>query len=101
MIRDVAAHRTDYAHIVDGFAQLGKNIADFDAALSIFLETERRFHEIANLHRVSGSGDRVGARHWLAVVLIEHRLWIESIDLRWAAIEEQKDDSFHFGRKVR
>ena len=37
----------------------------------------------------------------LAVILVEHRLGVEGIDLRHAAIHEQKDHALGLGRKVR
>src|SRR4249919_2565289 len=101
MVWDVAVHRADHTYIVDAATQLGENIADLDTTLTILLETERRSHQIANLHDNAAAADRFGSWHRLAVVLVEHWLGIEGIDLRWAAVEEQKDYALHFGCKVR
>ena len=56
-------------------------------ALAVLLERERRSHQRAGL---ALGGDRAAGQR-LAVVLVEHRLRIEAVDLRQAAVHEQED----------
>ena len=49
MIRDVRVHRADDADVVDALADLGEDLADFDAGLAVLLELERRLEEPAGL----------------------------------------------------
>ena len=39
-------------------------------------------------------------RNWLAIIFVEHRLWIEGVDLRRSAVHEKMDDSFGTRGKV-
>ena len=43
MIRNVSVHRADERDVVDALRDRGKEFADLDAALAIFLELERRW----------------------------------------------------------
>ena len=42
VVRHVGVHRADDADVVDAFGDVGKDLADFDAALAVFLKFERR-----------------------------------------------------------
>ena len=93
----VGVHRADDADVVDVRANLRKNLADLDAALSALLEFEWRAHQVPR--RAVGFDLRTG--HRLAIVLDQHGLGVESVHLRHAAVQKQKDDTFGFGRKMR
>src|SRR4051794_5540232 len=93
MIGDVAVHRTHDAHIIDALPNLRENAAHLNAALPIFPEGERRFHQSATLHDMTGRFDNfVPAWFGSAVKLLQHRLGIERIYLRRSTVEEKKDD---------
>ena len=89
VIRDVGVKRANHAHVVDALAEMREQLTDLDAALAVLFERERRLHERAGLalrgHRTAGER--------LPVVLREHGLGIERIDLREAAIHEEEDDA--------
>ncbi len=88
VIRDVGDHRADHADLVGALADMRKQFAELRPALPIFLEAERRLHQDAGL----ALGHDLFARHRLPVVLVEHRLRVERVDLRHSAVHEQKDD---------
>jgi hypothetical protein len=90
VVRDVGVHRADEADVVGARAHVGKQLAHVHAALPVLLERERRPHERAG----AAFGRDRSARQRLPVVLVEHRLRIEAVDLRQAAVHEQEDDSF-------
>src|SRR5579862_7142563 len=87
VVRNVGVDRANEADVVGAFADVRKELADFDAALSVLLECERRLQERAglSLSRHFAAGQR------LAVVFLEHRLVIEAVDLRQAAVHVEKD----------
>src|ERR1700682_4863784 len=87
MVRYLGEDRVYEAHIVDALAEMRKYLAYFFAALSIFLESEWRFHQRAGLALML----EIAARHRLPVILGQCRLGIEAVDLRQAAIHEEKD----------
>src|SRR5262249_10580025 len=88
MIGAVGEHRADDAQVVGVAAKLGKEIADLDAALSVFLEGEWRLEQRARF----ALGLSVARGCGLPVVLVEQRLGIERVDLRRTAVEEEEDD---------
>ena len=96
MVGPVRIHGTDHAAIVDAGADFRKDIADLNAALAVLLEAEGRFQQVAGL----ALGLQIAGGHGLAVVLIEHRLGVEGIHLRGAAVQKKEDDAFRFGREV-
>ena len=65
--------------------------------LPYLLELERRPHQVAGL----ALGLQLAGRHGLAVVLVQHRLGIERVHLRQAAVQEEEDYVLGFGREVR
>ena len=88
VVRDVGVHRADHADVVGARADVREELADLEAALAVALERERRLHQRAGL----ALGRDGAARQRLAVVLVEHRLRIEAVDLRQPAVHEQEDD---------
>ena len=97
MIRAVRIHGADDAAFVHVRAQFRENLADFDAALAVFLEFERGFEQVAGF----ALGLQIAVGNRFAVELVEHRLGIESIDLGRAAVQKQEDDVFGAGGKLR
>src|SRR5690242_134788 len=77
-------------------AQVREDFADLDATLAVFSEAERRTHQVAGLPLCS----EVSSRHGLAVVFGQHWLWVKCIDLREAAVQEQKNDVLRPGREM-
>src|SRR5260370_3261846 len=96
MVGAVGVHGADHGDIVDALAEVRKNLADLDAALSEFLELERRLQQVAGLTL----GLEIGRGHGLAVVLGEHRLGVEGVHLAGASVEEPKDDALGFASAV-
>ena len=79
-------------------ATLRKEVADFDAALAVLAELERRGEGGAGL-ALGAPGCRRAAA-WPAY-FVEHRLGIERIDVRRPAVHEQVDDVLGLGREMR
>jgi hypothetical protein len=96
MIGHLGLYRPDHANVVDAFADLGKNVADFDSALPVLLKSERGAHQVPGL----GFGHERSAGHRLAIVLGQHRLGIERIHLGDSAVHEQEDHVFCLGGEV-
>ena len=96
VVRNVGVHRTDEADVVRAFADVREQLADLDAGLAVLLEREGRAHQRAGL----AFGGNRAARQRLSVVLVEHRLRIEAVDLRQAAVHEQKDDTLGARRVI-
>ena len=89
VVWNVGVDRPDHAHVVRALAQMGEQLAYFHAALPVLLEGERRAHQSTRLPL----GRDGAARQGLTVVLVEHRLGIERIHLREAAVHEKEDDA--------
>ncbi len=96
VVGNVCEHGPDHANVVDVFSHLGKEFADFNPALPVLFETERRSHEIAGL----AFGLDVFPRHRLAVMFRQQRLGIEGVNGRKTAIHEKKDDALDFGGEM-
>ena len=96
MIRHIGIHRADHAQIIGKRGQFGKQLAHFQAALAVLRELERRFEARA--------GRALGFEHIrqrFAVVFVQHRLRVEGIDLRRAAIHEEMHHAFRLRLKMR
>ncbi len=89
MVRHVGVHRADDAAIVDDLGEIRESFVDFDTALAAFAEGERRGHEAGAFGLFVEFA--VGL---LALVLGERGLGIEGVDMRRAAVEEEKDEAF-------
>ncbi len=96
MVRHIRLHRSDEADVIDAFADVGIEVADFDAALAIFTELEHR--------RKGGAGFALGlvmGGDWLARIFLKQGFGVESIDVGGTAIHEQMDDPLGSPGKVR
>ena len=87
--------RPNQTDVVDAFADVREQLADFEAALAVVLELERRSHQVAGL----ALGFRIAARERHAVIIFERRLAVERIDVREAAIERVEIRFFARGAK--
>jgi hypothetical protein len=96
MVGDFSEHRSNDADIVRASAHVGKELGDLEATLAVALEFEGRLHESASLALVA----EVAAGHGLTMVFLEHRLVVEAIDVREAAVHEKKDDVLCLGLEV-
>ena len=97
MVGHVGLHRTDHRDVVDALADVGKDLADFDPALSVALELEGRPHDGPG----SAFGDQVHALgELLAVVFVEGRFGVERIDVGRTAAQEQVNHALGLGGKV-
>ena len=97
MIWNIRVGGTNHRNVVDGFGDVGEKFADFDAALAVFFEFEGRGKGRAGF----AFGAEVFHRQRLADIFFEGGFWVESIDVRRAAIGEYVDDLFGFGRELR
>ena len=97
MVGHVCLHGTDHRDVVDALPDVGKNLTDFDPALTVALELEGRPHNGTG----SAFGDQVHAPgEFLAVVFVECRLVVEGIDVGRTAAQEQVNHAFGLGGKV-
>ena len=97
VIGQLGLHRADDRDVVDALADLRKQLADFDAALAVFLKLERRRKRRAGLSLGANIFD--GQR--FAGVFGQRGFGIERIDMRRPAVEEKVNHPFGFGRKLR
>ena len=97
VVGDVGVDRSDEADVVGHLANVWKQLADVHPRLAVFLERKRRPHQ--------GSGLALGrdraARERLAVILVEHRLRIEAVNLGQSAVHEQKNHPLCARRMVK
>jgi len=83
--------------VIDALRHIWKEITHRQAAFSILLKLPWRFKEIALLCK----SDPRKLKGWgFSVISIQHRLGIESVDMRRSSFHEKKDDSLRPGRKV-
>ena len=100
MRRGVGMHRADHTKVVGETGCMRKEAADRQAALSVFHERERAFHQMPDRPIIGTDRDRaidVG----LAVEAIEGGFGIERVDVRRSSIHEQEDDVLGLGLEVR
>ena len=97
MVRHIGMHRANHGNVVDRFCRVTENIADFNSALPILVELERRCEGGAGLafRRKRTAGKR------LTGVFGERRLRVERVDVRRAPVHEQMDDVFGAGCEMR
>ncbi len=96
VIRHVGMHRTDDAQVVDRLGQVREDFADFDPATARLVEFVGRGKR--------GAGGPFGRQMHgdrLAGVFRERRLGVERVNMGCAAIEEQMNHPFRFGRQRR
>ena len=89
MSGDVGVHRADDGDVINAFTNLREKLADFDAALSFLLKFKLRWQRHASDFFDLSS-----------CVFRERRLWIPSVDVRWAALAEDVYDSLRGAREV-
>src|SRR5205085_12246697 len=80
--------RSDHAKVVGALPDVGENVADFDAALAVLLETEGAGQGAAGL--ALGLEAEAGGQG-LAGVGCQRGLRVEGVDVAGAAIEEKVD----------
>ena len=78
-------------------ATLREELADFDAALAVLPELERRRHRRAGL----SLGGEVLHRQLLAGILLQRGFRIERVDVRRPAVGEDVDDALGFAGELR
>jgi len=96
--RRVGGHGVDECDIVDMLGDVGEQIADPFATLSVLLEIPARLDD-PPLVFVSTAPEGFHGDD-LVVTPLHRRLVIERIDVAWSTVHEQKDDAFCFGCKV-
>ena len=91
VLRKRRDHRPDHGHLVGTRSDVRKQIADRQPAFAVLLKRPERLQhrpDVGELSRLNLPQDFLRS---LAVVLVEHRLWVKRIDLRRPAVhvEEQ------------
>ena len=87
-------HRSDDGNLVGMLGQVRQELGDLGARLPVAREIERRSEQAGRAldeRETFALGDET-RRDLLAVVLLQQRLVVEEIDLRWCARHEQVDD---------
>ncbi len=97
VIGNVRVHRADDAEIVGMFAEVGKQLADFHAALAVLLEFERRGKGRSRL----AFGAQVFVRQGFSRKPCQGGLGVEGVDMRRPAIQEDMNDVLGLGGKMR
>jgi len=92
-------HRVDKGNIVDPLGEVGQEVADPFAGLSVLTEGPGTFHEIAGLAEKRIHLTLAG--HRFAVAADEFGLVVEGVDVADAACAEDLDDALHLRREVR
>ena len=93
-----SVHRADHCDVVDATADVRKEVADFNAAVTVLPELPRRCQQVAGPSKLEL---RFGERQWLAIHLCEFRLRVERVNMRHPAVHEQEDDPLRSGGEVR
>ncbi len=97
VVRDLGVNGTHDTDVVDALPDIGKEFADLNAALAVFFEGERRFHERSGLALMA----EIASRHGLSIVFGQHRFRIKAIDLRQTAVHKEEDDMLGLRLEVR
>ena len=92
----VRVHGLDHADVVDAASQMREDLTDRDPTLPSPLELEGRAHQMSG----SAFGFQIAGRIGLAVILLQHRLVVERVDMGGSAVQEEKDDLFGLAREV-
>ena len=88
VIRNIRVHRADDADVFRNAADIGPQLAHFGVGFAVARELERRLHQVAGL----ALRENRAAGQRLPVVLLQHRLGIEGVHVRHAAVREQEND---------
>src|SRR5213594_3304364 len=93
----VAMHRADDTKIVDNLRLVRKQVRNLDARLSILLErTLRAEQSRCRVHVLILHIAKLGGP-FLAIQLIEQRLGIESLEMRWPTRHENENECLRPG----
>ena len=96
VIRHIRVHRTNHRDVVDVFRDVRKQFADFDAALAVFFEFERRLKGRAG----AAFGRQIIHRQAVCRAAARGPVWDQSVHVRRPAVGENMDDALGFGRKM-
>ena len=99
MVVRLGVARVDEGHLIDVFAEVWEDAGDHFSALAAGGEFEWGFHDPAD-GVGEKSGELVEALEFFAVVFGEGGLVVKGIDLAGAAVDEDPNDAFGFGREV-
>jgi len=99
MRRGVGMHRANHAKVVGMACGVGKEAADFESALAMLGELERRLHEMPD--RAAIRADLRIALIRLAVILFQSRFRIKGVHLARPAVHEEEHAILGFGREMR
>src|SRR2546422_7705189 len=92
-------HRPDQRHVVGVFCRVRQKLGNFQTALSMLREFERRRHKAARF--ANGSDFRRQVTAWtLSGEFLQRRLVIEKVYLAGTAVHEKLNDSLRLVRMV-
>ena len=97
MVGHVGVHGTDNTHIIDVSRSFCEEFANFSTALTGLLKPEGRPHGCAGF----SFSAKTRRRKRFPMILVQHRFWIEGIDLRRSTVHEQMHNALCLGSKVR
>lgn len=97
MSGDVGSHGADHEEVIGALGDLGEEIADFETALTVFLEGERR----AEGSSCFAFGFEVFDRERLTVQAGEFGFGVEGVHVGRTAICEEVNEALGFSRKLR
>ena len=89
----------DERHFIDMLGHAGENLADPSARFAVASKFERRLHDRADL-LLEKAGVFVETGQLLSVTFFQLRLVLPRIDVARAAVHEQPNHAFDFGRKM-
>ena len=97
---EIGGHGTDHAKIIRVLSNVRKEVTDRESGLAIVLELPRAGENLADAIELSGLD--VHELAWiLSIVLVQHRLGVEGVDVRHPTVHVEKDDAFGPWLKMR
>lgn len=97
MIGYVGMHRSYYSDVVYTLAHMRENITHLYSTLPILFKLEWGTHAGTGF----ALGGEIAVGKGFAMIFRKHGFWVECVDMRWAAIHKQENDSLGFARQRR
>src|SRR5262249_1788774 len=98
MLGEIRSHRPDDAKVVDALGDVWEERADRQSAASIIFEFPGTTQGVAVVVELRGLHFHLER---LPMFLLQARLRIECVDLRWTTIHVEKNNVARFGSKMR
>ncbi|MDB4668110.1 hypothetical protein OAF06_04955 [Akkermansiaceae bacterium] len=98
MIRRECGHGAEDAEVIGAASDMGKEVANGEAALTAILKLPRAGEDVAVVIKDGGIDFELGL---LPVFFFQEGLGVEAIDVRDTAIHVEEDDVLRFRLKMR